>query len=140
VKIRIKDNAVRFRITLKELERLRAEGLLASETRVLGPAGPAGVFRYAVLRDPGAKESNLEMGDRDMTMRLAQRDFEALASDDQEGVYIRREWTDHDGSVRRFMVFVEKDRPGSVCDKPEEWVYEERIGARPVTRPIPSRP
>jgi hypothetical protein len=138
MKLRIKDNAVRFRITLKELETLRSEGALSRETHILGPAGPAGAFRYSLVRDAEAKESRLELEANGMALRLAPADFETLAREDEEGVYIRREWATEDGSRQRFMAFVEKDRPGSVCDKPEEWVYEERLGQRPETRPIPS--
>jgi hypothetical protein len=138
MKLRIQDDAVRFRITLKELEVLRSEGAVRRETRALGPNGPDGTFRYALVRDPEAKVSRLELDAASITMRLAPADFETLASENEEGVYIRREWSTRDGSRQRFMAFVEKDRPGSTCNKPEEWIYEERRGERPETRPIPS--
>jgi hypothetical protein len=137
MKLRIKDNSVRFRITLKELETLRSEGVLRSETHVLNLDGPGGVFRCALVRDPDAQASRMEWAAEGATMRLASADFQTLANDKEEGVYIRREWTDEDGFRHRFMAFVEKDRPRSVCDKIEEWIYEERLGQKPLTRPIP---
>jgi hypothetical protein len=137
MKLRIKDNSVRFRITLKELETLRSEGVLRSETHVLNLDGPGGVFRCSLVRDPDAQASRMEWAAEGATMRLAPEDFQTLAKEEEEGIYLRREWTDEDGFRHRFMAFVEKDRPRSTCDKIEEWIYEERLGQKPLTRPIP---
>ena len=141
MKLRIKDDAVRFRITIKELEQLRAEGLLEKETWV--PGGKDGepvVFVYVIAVGRELERSRFVMEPYVMRAELSEKDFELLASPEEEGVYIRREWTLPDGSARRFMFFVEKDRPGSSCAKPEEWVYEEVIGQQPATRRFPANP
>lgn len=143
MKLRIQDSSVRFRITLKELEVLRGKGTLAREARVpMGPAGQDGVvvFRYEVLRDAGAAESVLRVQPFLFQLVLAEADFEELADPTREGVYIRREWTGEEGEVRRFMVFIEKDRPGSTCIKQEAWVYDVDHSTQSAeTRPIPER-
>lgn len=140
MKLRIKDSSIRFRITLKELEELRAAGRLAKETVVPAGEDASLVFRYALEVDRTGKETVLDLQPYAMTVRLSAADFEALARDDEEGIYIRREWQDAGtGQARRFMAFVEKDRPGSTCEKPEEWIYEEVLGQRPRTVPIPAR-
>ncbi len=143
MKLRIQDSSVRFRITLKELEVLRENGTLSREARVpVGPAGKDGavVFRYEVLREEGTEESVLRVQPFVFQLVLAEADFEELADPAREGVYIRREWTDEEGAVRRFMVFIEKDRPGSTCIKQEAWVYDVDYSTQSAeTRPIPER-
>lgn len=141
MKIRIQDSSVRFRITLKELEVLGETGALARETRVPSPDGAApAVFRYEVRRDADAPESRFHVKPFGMCLVLSDSDFRHLADPANEGAYIRREWTDEEGRPRRFMVFIEKDRPGSTCIKQEAWIYElDYANGRAETRPIPGR-
>ena len=153
MKIRVQDSSVRFRITLKELEVLRESGVLARETRVPavpgggsggGSAGAGGwggaVFRYEVRRDSGTPESAFLVEPFALRLILAEPDFQQLADPANEGAYIRREWADEEGQPRRFMVFIEKDRPGSTCIKQEAWIYElDYANSRAETRPIPKR-
>lgn len=39
-------------------------------------------------------------------------------------MYIQKETPLPDGTVHKFMVFIEKDRPATKCDKRDEWIYE----------------
>ncbi|MDK2972782.1 MAG: hypothetical protein PWP23_2537 [Candidatus Sumerlaeota bacterium] len=139
MKIRIQDNSVRFRLTLREVETLEKEGRIERVTRVLNADGPAGVFRYAIVAVPSAAESTLELDGASIEFRLAPADLAVLLDPTQEGVYLRREWSGRDGETQRFMAFAEKDRPGSTCVKPEAWIYDAQPGHPPETRPIPGR-
>ena len=139
MKLRIKDNAVRFRITLKELEELRSSGCIERRTRVPGAGGEWREFRYAAMVDTESSESRMELGAFEMVLVLGRQDFETLCDPENEGTYVRNEWRGPDGEWHRFMAFIEKDRPGSACVKPEEWIYEEIPGRRPLTRPIPGK-
>src|SRR5690349_6672711 len=139
MKLRIQDNSVRFRITLRELEDLLRDGVLHRETRVPGAQDGAAVFGYEI-RVSRNEESRLAVGPFSFVLELSPADLEELAAPDKEGVYIKREWNSGAGTERleRFLVFVEKDRPGSTCTKAEEWVYEYgRGGQGTTTRPIP---
>lgn len=139
MKLRIQDNSVRFRITLKELEQLVRTGAIRSETQT-PPEGSEAVFRYAVTVDQSLLQSRLHIAAFAFTLALSQPDFDELLKPSNEGVYVRNEWTDASGATRRFIVFIEKDRPASVCEKPEAWIYEERHCAAPSTRPISQKP
>lgn len=137
MKIRIQDNSVRFRLTIKETEMLRRTCRLESFTQVLAPQGPAGRFRYAVTLHEDLLESTLRLETLSIEFALCTADAQTLFAPDQEGVYLRREWQDAVGETHRFMAFVEKDRPGSTCIKPEQWIYDVRPGHPPLTIPIP---
>jgi hypothetical protein len=139
MKLRIKDNSVRFRITLTELEELQSAGRLERRTRVPNPTGADAEFRYGAVLDPESMESRVEVEAFSIRLVLCRRDFDRLRAPDQEGAYVKREWEDETGRRHRFMAFIEKDRPGSTCAKPEEWIYEERRGGHPETRPIPEQ-
>jgi hypothetical protein len=94
-------------------------------------------FRYELRVTRTGDQSELLVTPFAFTLYLGSTDLAELAAETKEGVYIRREWTDAGGIVRRFIVFVEKDRPGATCEKPEEWIYEVVRGSAPTTRPIP---
>lgn len=138
MKLRIRDNTVRFRITLRELEALESNGKLEKETMIPSMESPESptVFTYSLCVAKDLKESRLVAGAFSLTAELSQEDFDTLKSETEEGVYVRKEWKDKKGTESRFMLFVEKDRPGSTCTKPEEWVYEHIPGSTPETRPI----
>lgn len=139
MKLRIKDNSVRFRITLKEWETLRDTHRLSAVTRVPGRQHALVEFRYGISRDPDATDSRLEVAPFQFVFVLGREDFEALSDPAREGVYCREEWQRSDGEIERFIVFVEKERPGAACEKPEAWIYEETPGRPPSTRPIPRK-
>lgn len=138
MKLRIQDSSVRFRITIKELEQLAKIGVVARETRVPASGGHT-VFLYQVRRAPDADASDLQVTPFAFTLLLSQPDFQELADPSKEGVYIRREWIDQEGKTCRFLVFIEKDRPGSTCLKQEAWIYEINPGGEPTTVPRVAR-
>jgi len=53
MKIRIKGNSLRLRLTKTEVTKFKSSGIIAEETHVLG-----GVFLYKLLRDEKASELN----------------------------------------------------------------------------------
>lgn len=139
MKLRIQDSSFRFRITLKELEELVAMGRIERHAEVPGPDGAVMGFHYAIVQEPNAAGSCLRVEAFGVVLALAGPDLKSLCEPNREGVYIRREWVDRTGVTRRSMAFVEKDRPASVCDKPEAWIYQEgRVGEKAETRPIPA--
>lgn len=140
MKIRIQDNSIRFRLTLKEVEELGRTGALTSQSRVLSPTGPAGVFHYGIECLTGAEESEVIVGISSIVLRLSEADRASLMQPDEEGVYLRREWTAPNGTIHRFMAFIEKDRPGSTCVKKEQWIYDAPPHGDVETRPIPQNP
>jgi hypothetical protein len=140
MKIRIQDSSVRFRLTIRETETLLCERRLESFTLVLTPQGPGGRFRYALSLREELPESTLLLDALSIEFALCPADAQTLLAPDQEGIYLRREWQDAAGQTHRFMAFVEKDRPGSTCIKPEQWIYDVRPGQPPLTVPIPPKP
>ncbi|HQH73758.1 MAG TPA: hypothetical protein PK360_16910 [bacterium] len=138
MKIRIQDNSIRFRITLKELEQLNQEGDVVAETVIRDPRTGMveGRFQYGLVRQNAESESRCEIGPAAIFIHLNPASLAALNDPREEGIYLRREAQMPDGSVYRFLAFVEKDRPPSKCDKPERWIYEQHHGADDETRPM----
>ena len=139
MKIRIQDNSVRMRMTLREVDALATDGIVSRSTQVVTPNGLGPRFEYRLVCDAGAAESRVEMENQSITVRLCHADHAELLRPDQEGVYIRREWVSPEGEAHRFMVFVEKDRPGSTCVKKEQWIYNAPPHGPVETRPIPPK-
>jgi len=138
MKIRIQDNSIRFRITLKELEQLNQKGKAVAETVIRDPRTGMveGRFQYGLTRLKPESESRCEISPAAIFIHLNPADLASLNDPREEGVYLRREAQMPDGSVYRFMAFVEKDRPSSKCGKPEQWIYELHPGMNYETRPI----
>ncbi|MCX7964035.1 MAG: hypothetical protein N2644_06090 [Candidatus Sumerlaea chitinivorans] len=136
MKIRMQDSSVRYRITLRELELLQKQGSIVAEC--LTP--DSGSWRYAVRVVPNRSASRLAIEPFAIILELTPSELEELSRPDREGVYVRREWTDAGGEVRRMIAFVEKDRPASTCDKPEMWIYEGHGKGPQTTVPITSSP
>ncbi|MBI4556201.1 MAG: hypothetical protein HY706_01335 [Candidatus Hydrogenedentes bacterium] len=134
MKLRIKDNAVRFRLTLKEAETLERDRELYSYTDFPGsdPARPVR-FRYGIKVSDAAATGAIQCADNGITATLPAAGLKELLDPAQEGVYYRFEVGTP--APERFMFFVEKDRPGSTCDKPELWIYEEVGGKVAATQP-----
>ena len=122
MKIRIQDNSIRLRLTLREVEAFAAEGAIARGTQVVTPSGLGPVFRYALEYDSGLVESKVLVDGSSISVQLCTADRDCLLNPQEEGVYIRREWISPVGKSHRFMAFVEKDRPGSTCVKKEQWI------------------
>ncbi|MGI8905956.1 MAG: DUF7009 family protein [Candidatus Sumerlaeaceae bacterium] len=133
MKIRIQDNSVRFRITIKELETLLADGAIISRTAFPGTR-EAHVLSYGITSVRDAHESRIRFTGDQIIAELCERDLQLLKDDSREGVYCPSELPRLDGE--RFIFFIEKDRPGSACEKPEHWIYEESAGKPTGFRPI----
>lgn len=139
MKIRIQDNSLRFRITLRELQQLSESGSLESKTQILGPDGPGPCLHHRIELAHNLPHSDVTLQGANTTLRLAPADLASLQDPRQEGVYLRRAWTDPKGTSHRFLAFVEKDRPGAGCAKPELWIYDAPPHEPVQTRPIPPR-
>lgn len=132
MKLRIQDSSIRFRVTIKELDELGSEAGL--HRACLLPGG--GEFRYGARVNAALAESRVVAGPSSITLELSPADWDQLRDPASEGAYIRREWTDDAGQPRRFMAFIEKDRPASTCKKVESWIYEGHDG-RPEDTHVP---
>lgn len=139
MKIRIQDNSVRFRLTLREVEALGREGSLSRQSEILGPGGVEAVFGYSIVVAREAATSRVTLEGSSLVLALCGADLETLLRPEEEGVYLRHEWVAPEGKVHRFMAFVEKDRPGSTCVKKEQWIYDAPPHGPVETRPIPAR-
>ena len=68
MKIRIKENSVRFRLTKSEVKALSEGGMVEATTRF-----NAGVFGYAVRLDPEASEMHAEFTHQKITLYLPEK-------------------------------------------------------------------
>jgi hypothetical protein len=139
VKIRIQDNSIRFRLTVKETEILERDRRLDCSTEIPGLGGSSCVFGYSIIVDQSIAESEVRIGPASIAFALCLADARDLFDPTREGVYVRREWIDSGGGTKRFLAFAEKDRPGSTCVKAEEWICDMDGGrpARTVSIPKP---
>ncbi len=139
MKLRIQDNSVRFRITLKELDELNACGHVEVVTECYSPDGSTreGRFVYAVRALAEDSTSYCDLRPDAITLYLNAADRATLKDPAEEGVYLRRETLLPSGDVHRFMAFIEKDRPATRCGKPEAWIYAyAKEGLPASTQPI----
>jgi hypothetical protein len=132
LKLRIQDNSVRFRVTIKELEELSRDGEIRRQTAFPSSEG-CSRFEYAIHVCNSAVVSTIECRDGAIVATVTHVDLARLLDDATEGIYFRTE--PGDDRAERFMFFIEKDRPAAACDKPEHWIYEERHGKPASTRP-----
>ncbi|MEO8377056.1 MAG: hypothetical protein ABI579_05235 [Candidatus Sumerlaeota bacterium] len=139
MKIRIQDNSIRLRLTIKEVEAFADSGSVIRSTQLVNGSGLGPSFAYRLENAPELAESEVVIEGASISVRLCPADRAALLKPEEEGVYIRREWTDPAGETHRFMAFVEKDRPGSACEKKEQWIYDAPRGGPIETRPIPPK-
>jgi hypothetical protein len=139
MKIRIQDNSIRLRMTLREVETFAETGLITRTTQVVTPNGLGPVFQYSLQYDATLTESEVLVDGASITVQVGPTDRDTLLQPEQEGIYIRREWISPQGTSHRFMAFVEKDRPGSTCVKKEQWIYDAPPNGPVETRPIPAK-
>lgn len=76
-------------------------------------------FTFAV-ESGGARHSEMQATTEGFTMVLGAEDWLSLNSDENEGVYLRREWQDDAGQSQRTVFYVEKDQ------KPDKHKYNTR--------------
>jgi hypothetical protein len=121
VNLRLRDSSIRVRLSLEEVEALRAAGRVERETHV--PGGSA-AFRYAVAVDERAAETFVRLAPFELEVVLASADLSYIADPSRDGVSLRRAWTDREGRPRRGLIVVEKDRMGEKPSDDESWIYD----------------
>lgn len=109
MKLRIRDNSVRLRLTRTEVDQLRDNGVVSATT-----AFPGGrEFRYAVESSPANVNPGAFLSDSTVTVRLPEATVRAWANSEQ--VSISGEQQHNSGEV--LSILVEKD---FVCLTPRE--------------------
>jgi len=109
VKLRIRDNSVRLRLTRGEVETLRQEGLVSARTGFPGGRD----FQYVLESSPASVSLGAFLSDNVLTVRLPEMTVLAWAATDQ--VSIEGEQLLNDGG--KTTILVEKD---FVCLAPRE--------------------
>ena len=101
MKLRIRDNSVRLRLTQTEVDALKTEGLVAARTEF--PGGRS--LRYAVESSPASITPNAAFSENCLTVRLPETVVLAWATTEQ--VSMRGEQPLDDGEM--LSLLVEKD-------------------------------
>jgi hypothetical protein len=101
VKLRIRDNSIRLRLTRGEVETLRDEGLVSGQTGFPGGRN----FRYVLESSPVSVSPGAFLSDSVMTVRLPETTVLAWAATEQ--VSIEGEQLLNDGE--NVSILVEKD-------------------------------
>jgi len=109
VKLRIRDNSVRLRLTRGEVETLRQEGMVSAKTGFPGGRD----FQYVLESSPASVSPGAFLSDNVMTVRLPETTVLAWAASNQ--VSIEGEQLLNDGE--KTIILVEKD---FVCLTPRE--------------------
>jgi hypothetical protein len=103
MKLRIKGNSLRLRVTRSELARLSA-GESIEETIHFTPE-PAAVFRYALVSNPETDQVGIRYRDGEVTVTIAPEQMRAWSEESQIGIYA----TLHLGPAGLLEIAVEKD-------------------------------
>ena len=109
MKLRIRDNSVRLRLTRGEVETLRSEGIVSARTEFPGGRD----FQYVLESSPASVSPGAFLSDSIMTVRLPESTVLAWAATEQ--VSIEGEQLLNDGE--KTTILVEKD---FVCLAPRE--------------------
>lgn len=109
MKLRLKSHSVRFRLTAEDMDNLRSAGR-AECTTVLPLAGGDQLRYTFAVEARGECGSEMQASGNGFTLVLGQEDWQTLNKDENEGVYLRREWQDDAGHDQRTVFYVEKDQ------------------------------
>ena len=120
MKLRIRDNSIRLRLTRGEVETLRVEGLVSGRTGFPGGRD----FRYILESSPASVSPGAFLSDCVMTVRLPETTVLAWAATEQ--VSIDGEQLLNDGE--KVMILVEKD---FACLAPREGEDESNMYPHP---------
>jgi len=120
VKLRIRDNSVRLRLTRGEVETLRSEGIVSARTGFPGGHN----FHYVIESSPASVSPGAFFAANTMTVRLPESTVLAWAATDQ--VSIEGEQLLNDGE--KTTILVEKD---FVCLTPREGEDESEMFPHP---------
>ncbi len=129
MKLRIRDNSLRLRLTQVEVERLRRDGLVSA--RILFPDGRELV--YAVESSPASVAPAAFYAGNTITVRLPETNVLAWAATDQ--VSIEEEQLLTDGE--RLKILVEKD---FACLAPREGEDESDMYPHPMRGAVDHNP
>ena len=121
MKLRIRDNSIRLRLTRSEVEQLRDTGVVAART-----AFPGGrEFRYEVESSPASITPGAFLSDAKVTVRLPEAAVRAWAGSEQ--VSITGEQQHKNGE--KLLILVEKD---FACLAPREGEDESDMFPHPA--------
>lgn len=101
MKLRIRDNSVRLRLTRTEVDQLRDTGVVAAATAFPGGRN----FRYAVESSPACVNPGAFLSDSTVTVRLPEATVRAWATSEQVSIIGERQH--ENGEV--LSILVEKD-------------------------------
>jgi hypothetical protein len=96
--------------------------------------GTGARFSYGIRVNPDTTDGFISFDGKAILTTISAAELSQLQDDSREGIYFRHEPADE--GAKRFIFFIEKDRPSSVCEKPEQWIYEEAGGKVQSLRPI----
>ena len=120
LKLRIKDNSIRFRLTRSEVDALRESGVMAATTGFPG----GGSLQYRVESSPASVQPAAFFSDNSLTVRLPEAAVHEWASAEQ--VSLAGEQVLDDGET--LQILVEKDFS---CLTPREGEDESDMYAHP---------
>lgn len=124
MKLRIENNAIRFRITPGELAELNGQSRVEAATQLLTEDGAkvAGEFIYALAVDRDGGPTRCRIEPSFIMLILHPSALNTLNAPGGGGFYYQRESTTPEGDVKRFMAYVEIDRPVKKRNRPENWL------------------
>lgn len=111
MKIRIKDNSIRFRLSATDLKKLKKKGKVVSECRF----GTSQVFKYSVVSDKKGNSKYLcvDLKKNHIKIELAASDVKEWIASDLEGFDAEMD----NGTEEGLYVLIEKDWQ---CLKPRD--------------------
>jgi len=127
VKLRIEGNSIRFRISREELARLQDRCRLEAATQLYTPDGRAveGEFIYALAIDTEGGPTRCLIEPSYIMFVLQPEALDILNGPNGEAYAYQRETTTPEGEPKRFMAYVEIDKPVKKRKRPEDWLEGE---------------
>lgn len=127
MKLRIEDNSIRFRISEEERERLTQRSRIEAATQLFSPDGNSveGEFIYALAVDVEGGPSRCLIEPSYIMLVLHPDALDALNAPGEGRFCFQREATTPEGELKRFMAYVEIDKPMKKKNRPEDWLDQE---------------
>ena len=101
MKLRVRDNSIRLRLTQGEVEQVRASGLVRGRTRLPGSHS----FDYVLESSPATVKPEAHMSSNVLTVRVPQLDIAGWADSDKISIAARQDL----GDGEELTILVEKD-------------------------------
>jgi hypothetical protein len=126
MKLRIENNAIRYRITPGELAHLNERTRLEASTQIHSEDGATleGEFIYALTVDRESGPTRCRIEPSFIMLILHPDDLAALNASGEKGIRYQRESSLPNGESHRFMAYVEVDKPMKHRKRPEKWLEE----------------